>query len=235
MAWWTPFLVNTGLNLLSGQGVGQSLTNAGVNTATGNFINQIAPNFGVSMGDGLLSQETVNLGQPQGMASTGSFNPALRTGFQAVEPTRGMAETLARQTQNVTPDVTQNLGQPMTPAYRNINPALVADASKIPAEQMYVDTLASKYRPPFESPQLGQSVDYTGGGESPSFMGRLGDYAKEGIEFAKENPLLAGAGALALYRGINPPERPVAPPQAPGISRGGAVALGQPLQVRRPR
>lgn len=234
MAWWTPFLVNTGLNLLSGQGVGQSLTNAGVNTATGNFINQIAPNFGTNMG--LLSQQdAVNLGQPQGMASAGSFNPALRTGFQAVEPTRGMAETLARQTQNITPDVTQNLGQPMTPAYRNINPALVADQTKIPTEQMYVDTLASKYRPQFESPQLGQSADFTGGGYSPSVMDRIGGFAQEGIDFVKENPLLAGAGALAVYRGINPPERPVPPPQAPGISRGGAVALGQPLQVRRPR
>jgi hypothetical protein len=239
MAWWTPFAAMTGLNLLSGQRLDQSLLNAGVNTATGNLINQIAPNFGVNMGDGLLSQETVNLGQPQGMASTGSFNPALRTGFQAIEPTRGMAETLARQTQNVTPNVTQNvtqnLGQGPTPAYRNINPALVADQTKIPTEQMYVDTLASKYRPPFESPQLGQSADYTGGGYSPSIMDRIGGFAQEGIDFVKENPLLAGAGALALYRGINPPERPVAPPQAPGISRGGAVALGQPLQVRRPR
>ena len=235
MAWWTPFAAMTGLNLLSGQSLDQSLLNSGINTATGNLINKIAPNFGVNMGDGLLSQETVNLGQPQGMASTGSFNPALRTGFQAVEPTRGMAETLARQTQNVTPDVTQNLGQPMTPAYRNINPALVADQTKIPTEQMYVDTLANKYRPEFESPKLGQSAEYTGGGYEPSVMDRLGGFAQEGIQFAKENPLLTGLGGLAIYRGINPPERPVPPPSAGSISRGPAISLGQPLQVRRPR
>lgn len=249
MAWWTPFLVNTGLNLLSGQGLGQSVSNAGVNTATGNFINQIAPNFGTNMGL-LNQQDAVNLGQPSGVASAGSFNPALRTGFQAVEPTRGMAETLARQTQNVAPNVTQNvtqnLGQQMTPAYRNINPALVADQTKIPSELlvnpslietdgMYVDLLAKKYRPPFEDVARGESLAYTGGGYEPSVMDRISEFAKEGVEFAKENPLLTGLGGLAIYRGINPPEKPLPAPPAGSISRGPAISLGQPLQVRRPR
>ena len=235
MAWWTPFLVNTGLNVLSGQGLDQSLLNAGVNTATGQLLGNIAPNFGTEAGQFGSVQNATNINPMLQTGANVATQPVstsmMQTLAQNQAPSTSMMQTLSGQGQNVA----ENLGQQMTPAYKNINPALVADASKIPAEQMYVDTLASKYRPQFESPQLGQSVDYTGGGESPSFMGRLGDYAKEGIEFAKENPLLTGFGALAAYRGINPPQRPVPPPSAPGISRGGAVALGQPLQVRRPR
>lgn len=239
MAWWTPIAALTGINTLLGQRPDQALLNAGINTATGNFINQIAPNFGTNMGL-LNQQDAVNLGQPSGVASAGSFNPALRTGFQAVEPTRGMAETLARQTQNVTPDVTQNLGQPMTPAYRNINPALVADQNKLTnianTGQTFTDGIADQIRPPFENVARGQSVDFTGGGYEESMMSKAYKNIKKSIE---DDPVTAGLIGLTLggsiYQGINPPQRPVQPPSTPGISRGGAVALGQPLQVRRPR
>lgn len=233
--WWQPFATMAGLNLLSGQSLDQSLLNAGVNTATGQVLGNIAPDFGTNMGNFGSVQNATNVPSMLQTGANVATQPVstsmMQTLAQNQAPSTSMMQTLANRGQ----DVAQNLGQQMTPAYKNINPALVADASKIPAEQMYVDTLASKYRPQFEAPSLGQSAEYTGGGYSPSVMGRIGEGIEKGIEFAKENPLLTGFGALAAYRGINPPERPVPPPSAPGISRGGAVALGQPLKVRRPR
>lgn len=131
----------------------------------------------------------------------------------------------------------RNLGQQMTPAYRNINPALVSDqaALEVYKENVpYVDQLVEKYKPNFGDIQRGVSEDYTGGGYSKSIADTMLDYGKKGLEFAKENPMLLGLGGLAAYRGINPPQTQpkVTAPLGPQLG-GKQVSYGAPLQIQR--
>lgn len=130
----------------------------------------------------------------------------------------------------------QNLGQQMTPAYRNINPALVSDQAALEAYKEnvpYVDQLVEKYRPRFEDIKQGVSEDYTGGGYTKSLAETALDYGKQGLQFAKDNPMLLGLGGLALYRGITPPQQQrVTAPLGPQLG-GKSVAIAPPLQVKR--
>ena len=131
----------------------------------------------------------------------------------------------------------QNLGQQMTPAYRNINPALVSNQAALEAYKEnvpYVDQLVEKYRPRFEDIKQGVSEDYTGGGYTKSLADTALDYGKKGLQFAKDNPMLLGLGALAAYRGIQPPQnqQKVTAPIGPTLG-GKSVAITPPLKVKR--
>lgn len=131
----------------------------------------------------------------------------------------------------------QNLGQQMTPAYRNINPALVSNQAALEAYKEnvpYVDQLVEKYRPRFEDVKQGVSEDYTGGGYTKSLADTALDYGKQGLQFAKDNPMLLGLGGLALYRGMNPPQTQQISQAPLGPQLGGKqVAIGAPLQIQR--
>jgi hypothetical protein len=218
---------NTALQGGINMGVGSAMPNFNVGGAAP-VANNINPALigNQSLSQGITSNVTSDALSRGGMNL--NQNLTSNIGTQPLANTAFMNPALQSQ---------QNLGQQITPAYRNINPALVSDQAALEAYKEnvpYVDQLVEKYRPRFEDIKQGVSEDYTGGGYSKSLADTALDYGKKGLEFAKENPMLLGLGALAAYRGIQPPQnqqRTVAPlgPQLGGKS----VAIAPPLQVKR--
>lgn len=268
MAWFTPFIVPALMNapeLLRTGNVGTYAQNVGLGGATNSALGGVTPsdlsgsalNASPQVANNIPSHLIGPQSKMQGILSNVTSNSGIVGGnnlLGAGTPTnfadRSMMETLSNATQQgisrPTEQIVQDLGQKMTPAFKNINPALVADKTKIPNEMlidtaqidtegMYVDLLSKKYRPALEDNLRGQSAEYTGGGYEPSILEKAKDIAGQGVDWIKDNPLLAGIGAYGVYKGINPPEQPV-PPAPLGPQLGGKqVAFAAPLKVYRRR